>query len=78
MISKGYFLKLAGGAISWTSRAQKNIALSSTEAEYMGLLDCSHQVVWMHSLMGELSYNLKPLPICGDNEGSIFIASNPV
>src|ERR1700733_8776843 len=74
----GYFLKLAGGAISWTSRAQKTIALSSTEAEYMALSDCSRRVVWMHSLMGELGYYLKPVPICGDNQGSIFIASNPV
>ena len=74
----GYFLKLAGGAISWTSRAQKTVALSSTEAEYMALSDCSHQVVWMHTLMGELGYHLKPVPICGDNQGSIFIASNPV
>ena len=74
----GYFLKLAGGAISWTSRAQKTIALSSTEAEYMVLSDCSRQVVWMHTLLGELGYNLKPIPICGDNQGSIFITSNPV
>src|SRR6266436_185325 len=74
----GFFLKLAGGAISWTSRAQRTIALSSTEAEYMALSDCSRQVVWMHTLMGELGYNLKPIPICGDNQGSIFIASNPV
>jgi len=28
--------------------------------------------------MGELGYSLKPIPICGDNQGSIFIASNPV
>ena len=74
----GYFVKLAGGLISWTSRAQKTIALSSTEAEYMALSDCSRQVVWMHTLMGELDYHLRPIPICGDNQGSIFIASNPV
>ena len=74
----GYFLKLAGGAISWMSHAQKTVALSSTEAEYMALSDCSRQVVWMHTLMGELSYHLRPVPICGDNQGSIFIASNPV
>jgi len=74
----GFFLKLAGGAISWTSRAQRTIALSSTEAEYMVLSDCSRQVVWMHTLLGELSYPLYPIPICGDNQGSIFIASNPV
>jgi hypothetical protein len=27
---------------------------------------------------GELGHNLGPIPICGDNQGSIFIASNPV
>ena len=32
----------------------------------------------MHTLMGELGYHLKAIPICGDNQGSIFIASNPV
>ena len=74
----GYFIKLAKGLISWTSRAQKTIALSSTEAEYMALSDCSRQVVWMHTLLGELGYNMGPIPICGDNQGSIFIASNPV
>ena len=74
----GFFLRLAGAPISWTSRAQKTIALSSTEAEYMALSDCSRQVVWVHTLLGELGYTLKPIPICGDNQGSIFIASNPV
>jgi hypothetical protein len=74
----GYFVKLAGGLISWTSRAQKTITLSSTEAEYMALSDCSRQVVWMHTLMGELGYSLQPIPICRDNQGSIFIASNPI
>ena len=74
----GYFIKLAKGLISWTSRAQKTIALLSTEAEYMALSDCSRQVVWMHTLLGELGYDLKPIPICGDNQGSIFISSNPV
>jgi hypothetical protein len=37
----GFFLRLAGGPISWMSRAQKTIALSLTEAEYMALSDCS-------------------------------------
>jgi len=33
--TSGYFIKLAGGLISWTTKAQKTVALSSTEAEYM-------------------------------------------
>ena len=37
----GYFFKLAGSIFSWKSQAQKTIALSSTEAEYMALSDCS-------------------------------------
>ena len=60
------------------SHAQKTVALSPTEAEYMMLSYCSRQVVWMHTLMGELGYHLKPVLICGNNQGSIFIASNPV
>ena len=32
----------------------------------------------MHTLMGELGYYLKPVLVCGDNQGLIFITSNPV
>jgi len=74
----GYFFKLANGAISWQSRAQKTVALSSTEAEYMALSDCSHQAVWMQQLYSELGLTQRPTPICADNQGSIFIGSNPV
>ena len=44
----------------------------------MAISDCSRQVVWIHTLLGELGYQLAPVPICGDNQGAIFIASNPV
>ena len=74
----GFYLKLADGLISWTSRAQKTIAYSSTEAEYMALSDCARQVTWIWSLLGELGYKLNAIPICSDNQGSIFMASNPV
>ena len=52
--------------------------MSSTEAEYMALSDTAHQIMWIKSLLGELSYDLKHIPINADNQGSIFIASNPV
>jgi hypothetical protein len=38
----GYMVKLMGTVISWNSHAQKTIALSSTEAEYISLSDTSH------------------------------------
>ena len=44
----------------------------------MALSDCSRQVVWVRNLLGEIGYQLSAIPICGDNQGSLFIASNPV
>ena len=74
----GFYLKLADGLISWTSHAQKTIVYLSTEAEYMALSDCARQVTWIWSLLSELSYKLNAIPICGDNQGFIFMAFNPV
>jgi hypothetical protein len=74
----GYLVKLADGVFCWNSRVQKSIALSSTEAEYMSLCDTSRQLVWIRSLFTELGINLQPIPLCGDNQGSIFLSSNPV
>jgi hypothetical protein len=72
----GYLVKLANGVVCWNSQVQKSIALSSTEAEYMSLTDMSRQLVWIQSLFEELGINLSPIPLCGDNQGSIFLASN--
>ena len=74
----GFFFKLANGIISWQSRSQKTVALSSTEAEYMALSDCSRQAVWISSILQELRMSIGTVPIAGDNQGSIFISSNPV
>jgi hypothetical protein len=74
----GYFFQLAGGPITWQSRAQTTVAHSSTEAEYMALSDCSCQVSWIHSIFLELGMRLGPILIYADNQGSIFIGSNPV
>jgi len=74
----GYFFKLARSSVSWLSRAQKTVALSSTEAEYMAISDCCRQAMWMTNLFGEIGFHVSLITICGDNQGSIFIDSNPV
>jgi Reverse transcriptase (RNA-dependent DNA polymerase) len=73
-----FFAKLAGSIICWQSHLQKTVALSSTEAKYMALSDTSRQIKWIQSLLSELGYQIKRIPICADNQGSIFIGSNPV
>jgi hypothetical protein len=71
-------VKLAGAIFSWNMRTQKTVALSSTEAEYMSLSDTSYQLVWVRNLFSELGIELAPILLFGDNQGSIFITSNPV
>jgi len=69
---------IIGNAFSWTLRAQKTVALSLTKAEYMVLLDCSHQYVWIYSILTELGYRFESIHISGDNQGSIFMSLNLV
>ena len=73
-----YILMLAARSVTWTLQLQRTIALSSTEAEYMTLSDCCKQVVWVQSLLNELGFKVTKTPIIGDNQGSLFLASNPV
>ena len=73
----GNIIKLAGGAVSWTSGKQKTIALSSTEAEYMCLSDTAQQITWIESLFKEIGFNISNFALCGDNQGAIFLAMNP-
>ena len=44
----------------------------------MALSECSQQAVWIKSLLSELGINVPPIHVAGDNQGSLFIGSNPV
>ena len=73
----GYVFMLGSGAISWRSKKQTIIALSSTEAEYVALSEAAREAIWLRSLLieMELSQN-SPIVIKGDNDGSLVIAKN--
>ena len=73
----GYCILLGKGVVSWNSCRQPTRAHSSTESEYMALSDCSRQISWIGSLLEEIGYPRKTIDLCGDNQGSIFSASNP-
>jgi len=34
--------------------------------------------MWITNLFGEIGFSVSPITICGDNQGSLFISSNPV
>ncbi|XP_071714520.1 secreted RxLR effector protein 161-like [Rutidosis leptorrhynchoides] len=53
-ITTGYVFTIGGMTVSWMSRLQKRVALSTTEAEYMALTEASKELVWLKTFMKEL------------------------
>jgi Reverse transcriptase (RNA-dependent DNA polymerase) len=75
--TSGYVFLAAGGAITWKSKKQTTIALSSTQAEYVALSEAGREACWLQNLFKELGYpQEKPILIKGDNDGSISMAKN--
>lgn len=75
----GYTFILAGGAISWESRKQQSVALSSTEAEYMALSSAAKEATYMKKLLSEVQvHNRSKIAIHCDNQGALQLVKNPV
>jgi hypothetical protein len=47
---------IGGGAISWSSKLQPVITLSTTEAEYMANTQATKKMIWITKLMMDLGY----------------------
>ncbi|KIN98729.1 hypothetical protein M404DRAFT_31056 [Pisolithus tinctorius Marx 270] len=74
----GYTFILSGGAVSWSSKKQSSVALSSTEAEYMATCTAMKEAIWIHTLVLELETVLshEPTPLLIDNQSAISLARN--
>ena len=54
--TSGYVFMLVEGTISWPSKKQSAIALSSTEVEYRGVVNATTQCLWLQGLLGECGF----------------------
>lgn len=76
--TSGYVYQLANRPVSWCSKCQKTVALSSCEAEYMALTEATKEAVWMQGLLKELGLmGFDSVAIRMDNQGAIAFAKNP-
>ena len=77
--TSGYVFVLNEGCISWRSKKQRTVALSSTEAEYMALSEAIQETVWLKAFMSELGEEVSngALTVFEDNQGAIALAKNP-
>ena len=70
---------LGSAVVSWFSRKQKSVALSSTEAEYMAASQASCEAIWLRKLLVRLfGRELRSTTIYCDNQSCIKLSENPV
>ncbi|CAF2066949.1 unnamed protein product [Rotaria magnacalcarata] len=75
----GYLFLLNGSPISWTSKKQQTVALSSTEAEYIALAHATKEAIWLRKLLKDLGQEqIGPTTIYEDNQSTIAIANNTI
>ena len=73
----GFVVMLNGNLITWNTKKQPTVALSSAEAELMALVEVTKEVAWLSMLLGELHYKVKrPSLIFVDNRSTINMAQN--
>ena len=76
--TSGYVFMLSGGAVSWSSKKQKCVALSTAEAEYVALSSAAQESIWLRQLITELgSPPEEPTLIFEDNQSAIAMTKNP-
>ena len=64
--------------VSWSSKKQSCVSLSSTEAEYVAVSSCCAQLLWMRQTLMEYGVICDKVPLWCDNESAIKISLNPV
>ncbi|CAI0414884.1 unnamed protein product [Linum tenue] len=79
--TSGYVFFLAGGAVSWASKKQPVVTLSTTEAEFVAAAGCAAQCVWSRRILDQMGWKKsvnQPTRIFCDNNSAIKLSKNPV
>ncbi len=64
--------------VSWKSKKQRSVALSTTEAEYIGIAEAVQEMDFLKMLFSEMRLKLHfPITIFNDNQGAICLTKNP-
>ena len=76
--TSGYVFQIDESTVSWKSKRQSIVALSSTEAEYVSLCGATQEAIWLQVLLDGMGFTQKnATTIHEDNQGAITFAKNP-
>jgi hypothetical protein len=64
--------------VSWASKKQNSVALSTAEVEYIAAGHCCAQLIWMRQTLRDYGNKLSKVPLLCDNKSAIHMADNPV
>ncbi|XP_047259222.1 secreted RxLR effector protein 161-like [Capsicum annuum] len=75
----GFVFKLGAGAISWCSKRQPTVSMSTTQAEYRVAAVAAQESTWLMQLMKDLQQPVRHVvPLYCDNQSTICLAENPI
>ena len=69
---------LDGKLVSWQSKKQTLVSISTPEAEYVAVAACISQVIYIQSQLRNFAINMKKIPLYCDLQSSLLIFHNPV
>jgi hypothetical protein len=64
--------------VSWASKKQNSVALSTAEAKYIATGHFCAQLLWMRQTLRDYGYKLSKVPLLCDNKSAIRMANNPI
>ncbi|KAL2250008.1 UNVERIFIED_CONTAM: Retrovirus-related Pol polyprotein from transposon TNT 1-94 [Sesamum indicum] len=73
----GYVFTYGGTAVSWVSKLQKVVTLSTTEAEYVAVTEAAKELIWLQHFLGELGKPQADVILHSDSQSAIHLAKNP-
>jgi hypothetical protein len=69
---------LGRSSVSWSSKKQTSIAISTVEAKYVPAGQCCAQLFWMRQILRDFGYNLRKVSLLCDNESAIHLVDNTI
>ncbi|KAJ9548122.1 hypothetical protein OSB04_020665 [Centaurea solstitialis] len=74
----GHIQFLGDKFVSWASKKQNCVSLSTAEAEYVAAASCCSQIIWMRTQLRDYGFKFDKIPIYCDSKSAIAISCNPV
>ena len=76
--TSGYLFTFVGGTISWQSKLQKCVSLSTTEAENIATIEAGKEMLWMKWFLQELDLKQRDYIVHCNSQSAIDLSKNTI